>query len=53
MTAALPAIDAAMSTGRWGVELAAAIEFVQSAGRLVAARYEDSGPSRTRARATS
>jgi myo-inositol-1(or 4)-monophosphatase len=44
MTAALPAIDAAMSTGRWGVELAAAIELVQSAGRLVAARYEDSGP---------
>jgi len=44
MTAALPAIEAAMSTGRWGVELAAAIEFVQSAGRLVAARYEDSGP---------
>jgi myo-inositol-1(or 4)-monophosphatase len=44
MTAALPAIEAAMSTGRWGVELAAAIELVQSAGRLVVARYEDSGP---------
>jgi len=44
MTAALPAIEAAMATGRWGVELAAAIELVQSAGRLVAARYEDSGP---------
>ena len=44
MTAALPAIEAAMSTGRWGVELAAAIELAQSAGRLVAARYEDSGP---------
>ena len=44
MTAALPAIEAAMSTGRWGVELAAAIDLVQSAGRLVAARYEDSGP---------
>jgi myo-inositol-1(or 4)-monophosphatase len=44
MTAALPAIEAAMSTGRWGVELAAAIELVQLAGRLVAARYEDSGP---------
>ena len=44
MTAALPAMEAAMSTGRWGVELAAAIDLVQSAGRLVAARYEDSGP---------
>lgn len=44
MTAALPAIEAAMATGRWGVELAAAIDLVQSAGRLVAARYEDSGP---------
>jgi len=44
MTAPLPAIEAAMSTGRWGVELAAAIELAQSAGRLVAARYEDSGP---------
>jgi len=44
MTAALPAIEAVTATGRWGVELAAAIELVQSAGRLVAARYEDSGP---------
>lgn len=44
MKAALPAIEAAMSTGHWGVELAAAVELVQSAGRLVAARYEDSGP---------
>jgi myo-inositol-1(or 4)-monophosphatase len=33
-----------MSRGHWGVELAAAVELVQSAGRLVAARYEDSGP---------
>jgi len=44
MTAALPAVEAATATGRWGVELAAAVELVQSAGRLVAARYEDSGP---------
>lgn len=44
MTAALPAIEAVTATGRWGVELAAAIDLVQSAGRLVAARYEDSGP---------
>ena len=33
-----------MSSGHWGVELAAAVELAQSAGRLVAARYEDSGP---------
>jgi len=44
VTAPLPATEAAMSTGRWGVELAAAVELVQSAGILVAARYEDSGP---------
>ena len=44
MTAALPVVEAAIATGRWGVELAAAVEVVQSAGRLVAARYEDSGP---------
>jgi 3'-phosphoadenosine 5'-phosphosulfate (PAPS) 3'-phosphatase len=44
MTAALPVVEAAIATGRWGVELAAAVELVQSAGRLVAARYEDSGP---------
>ena len=44
MTPALPAVEAAMATGHWGVELAAAIELVQSAGCLVAARYEDSGP---------
>ena len=47
MTAALPAIEAAMSTGRWGVELAAAIELAQSAGRLVAARRRD-GPATCR-----
>jgi myo-inositol-1(or 4)-monophosphatase len=29
---------------RWGPELAVAIELVESAGWLVAARYEDSGP---------
>ena len=34
----------APSTGHWGVELTAAVELAQSAGRLVAARYEDSGP---------
>lgn len=44
MTAAPPAVEDAMATGRWGVELAAAIGLAQSAGRLVAARYEDSGP---------
>jgi myo-inositol-1(or 4)-monophosphatase len=44
MTAALPVVEAAIATCRWGVELAAAVELVQSAGRLVAARYEDSGP---------
>ena len=32
------------STARWGPELAVAVELVESAGRLVAARYEDSGP---------
>jgi myo-inositol-1(or 4)-monophosphatase len=44
VTAAPPATEAATSSGHWGVELAAAVELVQSAGRLVAARYEDSGP---------
>jgi myo-inositol-1(or 4)-monophosphatase len=44
VTAALPAIATRMSTGPWRVELAAAIEIVQSAGRLVAARYDDVGP---------
>ncbi len=31
-------------TGRWASELAVAIELVEVAGRLVASRYEDSGP---------
>ena len=33
-----------MTTGIWGAELSAAVELVERAGRLVAARFEDSGP---------
>ncbi len=39
-----PPAAAGTGIGRWGAELALAVELVESAGRLVAARYEDSGP---------
>jgi myo-inositol-1(or 4)-monophosphatase len=44
VSAAKPAADRAPGSGRWGAELAVAVELVESTGRLVAARYEDSGP---------
>jgi myo-inositol-1(or 4)-monophosphatase len=44
VTVGLPATRDAPSRGRWDAELAAAVELVESAGRLVAARFEDSGP---------
>ncbi len=44
MTAARPRGGAGSSTSEWSAELAVALELVRSAGRLVAARYEDSGP---------
>ena len=44
MSAAKPAADRTPGSGRWGAELAVAVELVESTGRLVAARYEDSGP---------
>ena len=44
MTTANPTEEAATSGRRWSAELAAAVELVEAAGRLVAARYEDSGP---------
>jgi myo-inositol-1(or 4)-monophosphatase len=33
-----------VTAGSWGAELTAAVELVERAGRLVAARFEDSGP---------
>lgn len=33
-----------MTAGSWGADLAVAVELVERAGRLVAARFEDSGP---------
>jgi myo-inositol-1(or 4)-monophosphatase len=39
-----PGAGVAISRGQWSAELAAAVELVQSAGHLVASRYEDSGP---------
>ena len=44
MIAAPPGTGDTTSGGHWGVELAVAVKLAQSAGRLVAARYEDSGP---------
>ncbi len=44
MTTANPSEEAATSRRRWSAELGAAVELVEAAGRLVAARYEDSGP---------
>ena len=44
MTAELPAAEAGLSTRAWGPELATAVDLVTSAGRLVVARFEDSGP---------
>lgn len=41
---AAPPVGDTPAKGRWGPELAVAVELVQSAGRLVAARYENSGP---------
>jgi myo-inositol-1(or 4)-monophosphatase len=38
------AADRSAGSGRWGAELAVAVELVESTGQLVAARYEDSGP---------
>ena len=44
MSAGGHAADRAAGGDRWGAELAVAVGLVESTGRLVAARYEDSGP---------